>query len=60
MELLHLGLFGQPVPRIVIQVPEHVNEYVAYQSQSVVEKIVKPLKTCQRKRAVRDHTKVFI
>ena len=60
MELFHLGHFGRPVPRIVVQVPEHVNEYVTYQNQGGVGKIVKPLPNCQRKRAVRDHAKVFI
>lgn len=54
------GLFGRPVPCIVVQVPEHVNEYVTYRSQSVLEKIVKLLPNCQRKRAVRDHAEVFI
>ena len=60
MELFYLGLFVHPVPRIVVQVPEHVNEYVTYGSQGVLGKIVKPLPNCQRKRAVRDHGKVFI
>ena len=46
MELFHLGLFGHHVPRIVVQVPEHVNEYVTYGSQGVLGKIVKPLPNC--------------
>ena len=60
MELFQLGLFGRPVPRIVVQVPDRVNENVAYQSHGLVEKIVKPLLNCQMKRAVRDDAKVFI
>lgn len=60
MDLFHLGLFGHAVPRIVAQVREPVNEYVTYESQGVVEKIVKPIPNCQRNRTVRDHAKVLI